>query len=108
MNAGKLWAATKALFNRCVFCRKRRRNGEGVSFIRRWNAYWGETYCYHKSCLHDVVNDPEDHGHKAVDLALDIHNCKEYEEQNERLNVEWREMKLRQIRAIRDRTSRGG
>jgi hypothetical protein len=100
---GVYWSITEWQSPHCVFCRKYKRGGETLKHISRYSGYETERYCYHEGCLRDVVNDPEAHGHRAVDLALDIVNCKELREQGKRRDAEWRAMKLQQIKKVRER-----
>lgn len=100
----KLRTVVRQLVKHCIFCQKRKRNDEIFKTVGRYSGY-GVTlkYHYHESCLTEVIDDPETHGHQEIDIALDILNCKELKEQKRRRAAEWQAIRHQQIKDFRDR-----
>lgn len=59
---------------KCVLCKKRKGLRNSIDWVKNYGMYSERTveYYYHPGCVHDVLCNPEEYGHKKVDLALGI------------------------------------
>ena len=53
----------------CIFCKCWSRD---LNSFYQAGIYTGSTKYYHENCFQQVLNHPEKHGHKAVDMAMKI------------------------------------
>ena len=84
--------------SKCPLCNKRRHWDE-LKTVKRHNSYYGKTYRYHYSCLRDVLNNPERHGHRIVDLALDITDCLSSAVENAEKADGWRRGRIEEVKS---------
>lgn len=69
---------------RCQFCGVRNDN---LKYVNRVGLYGeaGWNWAYHQKCLKDVSCEPEKHGTKKADMAIEIIDCiKHWNEKSER------------------------
>ena len=65
------WLTTPIQKN-CRFCGLG--NGD-LQYVISYFSYSTKHYFFHESCLKKVLGQPEQYGHRAVDVALDIEQC---------------------------------
>lgn len=76
----------KYVTKRCVFCKGRSGNLEFVpdttiyGYLSDFSGSW-----YHMECLKDVLCEPEEHGHRKIEVALEISDIIKEIERTERL-----------------------
>jgi len=68
----------------CDLCGKYYASNPILVEVYRANSYYEKKYRYHVGCLYDVLDHPEMHGHRKVDLAIDITDCVAMREEAER------------------------
>ena len=60
---------------KCAFCRNTEKGIDPLLQVVKYYEYGNTYYNYHHSCYMDALCNPEKHGHKAVDVAMEIEYC---------------------------------